>query len=98
MRRLYKNKSELLLVLRYPAIPLHNNQSESDIREKVVRRKISVTFNDESKRCRDTFASLKKTCRKLGVSFWDFLGDRLSAEWKIGNLGDLVAVRAAELN
>lgn len=90
MRRLYKNKAELLVVLRHPTVPLHNNQSESDVREKVVRRKISVTFNNESRRCRDTFASLKKTCRKLGITFWSYLGDRLSAQPQIQNLGLLV--------
>jgi len=74
MRRLYRNKEELLLVLKIPGIPLHNNQSESDVREKVVRRKISITFNDESRKCRDTFASLKKTCRKLKQNFGLILG------------------------
>lgn len=70
LKRLYKNKEELLLVLRYPKIPLHNNQSETDVRDRVMRRKLSGTFADESRRARDTFASLKKTCRKLGYSFW----------------------------
>ncbi len=70
MRRLHTNKDELLLVLKEPKVPLHNNQSESDIREKVVRRKLSVTFNEKSRKCRDTFASIKKTCRKQDIKFW----------------------------
>ena len=41
LNRIFKNKSELLLVLERPDIPLHNNLSESDIREYVKRRKIS---------------------------------------------------------
>lgn len=98
MRRIYKNKDELLLVLTNPTIPLHNNQSESDIREKVVRRKLSVTFNDESRKCRDTFASLKKTCRKLKIKFWTYLGDRLSANPQIPNLGNLVRSSALAQN
>ncbi len=72
MRRLYKNKAELLVVLLHPKVPLHNNQSESDVREKVVRRKISVTFYDESRRCRDSFASLKKTSSLLRISSCHF--------------------------
>ena len=40
LKRLYKNKDELLLVLERPEIPLHNNLSERDIREYVKRRKI----------------------------------------------------------
>jgi len=42
LTRLYKNKSELLLVLDRPDVPLHNNASESDIREYAKRRKVSV--------------------------------------------------------
>jgi hypothetical protein len=42
-------------------------------------RKInSDTRSDLSKRRRDGFASPKKTCRKLGVSFWDYLRDRIA--------------------
>ncbi len=94
MHRLNKNKDELLLVLKNPLVPLHNNQSESDVREKVVRRNISTTFNDESRRCRDTFTSLKKTCRKLGITFWKYLDDRLSCQTQIRNLGDLIRTHA----
>ena len=93
MKRLYKNKAELLLVLKYPFIPLHNNQSETDARDKVIRRKLSVTFADESRRCRDTFSSLKKTCRKLGHSFWIYLDDRLSCNPQIPDLGQLLRNR-----
>lgn len=77
LKRLYKNKKELLLVLERPDIPLHNNASESDIREFAKRRKISgSTRSNEGRKARDTFASLKKTCRKLMLSFWDYLNDR----------------------
>ena len=77
--RLYENKGDLLLVLDRPEIPLHNNLSENDIREYVKRRKVSgSTRSDLGRRCRDTFTSLKKTCRKLGVSFWEYLLDRCS--------------------
>ncbi|MCP4460895.1 MAG: transposase, partial [Cytophagales bacterium] len=41
LQRLHKNKSELLLVLDRPKIPLHNNLSENDIPEYVKRRKVS---------------------------------------------------------
>ncbi len=79
LKRLYKNRSELLLVLERPEIPLHNNQSERDIREYVKKRKVSgSTRSDEGRRCRDTFTSLKKTARKLGIRFWDYLVDRVS--------------------
>ena len=72
-------------------VPLHNNGSERDIREYVKRRNVSGgTRSIAGQRCRDTFASLKKTCRKLGVSFYGYLKDRLSGAEKIANLGLLI--------
>jgi hypothetical protein len=41
LKRIYNNKSELLLVLERPDIPLHNNGAENAIREYVKKRKIS---------------------------------------------------------
>jgi len=72
-------KNKLLLVLYRPQASLHNNDSERDIREYAKRRKISAgTRSENGKNARDTFLSLKKTCRKLTVSFWDYLLDRLT--------------------
>jgi len=85
-----------LLVLERPDIPLHNNSSERDIREYVKKRKISgSTRSDPGRRCRDTFTSLKKTCRKLGVGFWEYLEDRVSGENSIPWLPDLLKQRQA---
>ena len=95
LKLLHKNKTELLLVLDRPDIPLHNNESERDIREYVKRRKISGgTRSDLGRCCRDTFTSLKKTCRKLGISFWDYLHDRLSGQNEIPPLYDLIRLHA----
>ncbi len=95
LRRVARNKAELLLVLDRPDIPLHNNLSERDIREYVKKRKISgSTRSDNGRRCRDTFTSLKKTCRKLGVSFWGYLNDRVSNAGEIPPLPDLIRAKA----
>ncbi len=84
IKRLKKNKGELLLVLEHPELPIHNNLSERDIREYVKKRKISGgTRSDEGRRSRDTFASLKKTCRKLKINFWSYLLDRHSKKFQI---------------
>ena len=97
LNRIYKNKAELLLVLERPEIPLHNNLSERDIREYVKKRKISGSTRSSSGRSsRDTFASLKKTCRKLGISFWKFLMDRLSGQSKILPLPELIRQSTAK--
>jgi Transposase IS66 family len=76
--RLHANKTELLMVLERPEIPLHTNGSENDIRCQVTRRKVSSgTRSDTGRDCRDTFLGLAKTCAKLGIVFWDYLGARL---------------------
>jgi hypothetical protein len=91
LKRIYNNNSELLLVLERPDIPLHNNISENAIREYVKRRKISGSTRSESGRqCRDTFTSLKKTCRKLGISFWQYLKDRIEKTGLVPDLSDLI--------
>jgi hypothetical protein len=91
LKRIYNNKSELLLVLDRPDIPLHNNCSENAIREYVKKRKISGgTRSETGRQCRDTFTSLKKTCRKLGISFWQYLKDRTENIGLIPDLPDLV--------
>jgi hypothetical protein len=96
LKRMRRNKAELLLVLQRPDLPLHNNLSEGDIREYVKRRKVSGgTRSEEGRKGRDTFASLKKTCRKLGVSFWNYLKDRArSGKNRIPSLPALIEARA----
>ena len=90
LKRLYKNKPELLLVLERPDVPLHNNASESDIREYAKRRKVSGgAKSDDGRKSRDTFTSIK-TCRKLGVSFWKYLNDRNFKRYSIPRLSLLM--------
>ncbi|WP_198265525.1 IS66 family transposase [sulfur-oxidizing endosymbiont of Gigantopelta aegis] len=91
LKRLARNKTELLLVLERPDIPLHNNLSENDIREYVIKRKLSgSTRSKDGQLCRDTFVSLKKTCLKQGISFWDFINDRISKRNLIPYLPELL--------
>ena len=92
----FANKSELLLVLERPEIPLHTNGSERDIRDHVKKQKVSGgTRSETGRQCRDTFSSLKKTCRKLGVSFWDYLIDRIAQTGRIPFLPNTLQIRAA---
>ena len=41
MQKIYANKNELLKVLKNPWLPLHNNTSEQNLRDIVIKRKIS---------------------------------------------------------
>lgn len=96
LKRIHRNKAELLLVLERPDVPLHTNGSEGDIRDYVKKYKVSGgTRSDPGRRCRDTFTSLKKTCRKLGVSFWAYLTDRTSHINEISPLAELIEQKAA---
>ena len=89
------HKTELLRVLDFVQFPLHNNEAETDIREFVIRRKISGgTRSEAGRRARDTFVGLKKTCRKLGISFWQYLLSRLRMDTKIPRLPDVIRAQA----
>ena len=78
LTRLHANKAELLMVLDRPQTPLHTNGSENDIRCYVTRRKVSAgTRSNDGRDCRDAFLGLAKTCDKLGIAVWDYLGSRL---------------------
>ena len=95
LQRIYENKNRLLMVLERPATPLHNNLSENDIRDYVTKRKISATTRSNNGRnARDTFLSLKKTCRKLEISFWSYLQDRIGQKCEIPPLSDIIRANA----
>jgi len=91
------DRAKLLQVLERPEVPLHNNLSEGHIRDYVKKRKISGSTRSElGRQARDTFASLKKTCRRLGVNFWEYLQDRVRGLGQIPQLADQIRRKAAE--
>jgi Transposase IS66 family len=92
-----EHRSALLRVLARPEVPLHTNLSERHLRDYVKKRKISGgTRSDWGRRARDTFASLKKTCRELGVNFWAYLQDRVRGSGQIPRLAELIRRKAEE--
>jgi len=69
-----EKKSELLTVLDYPEVPLHNNLSENGVREIVMKRKISGGIKtDDGVKAWENNMSILATCKKLGLSFFDFM-------------------------
>ncbi len=94
LKSILNNKSKLLLVLERPEAPIHNNGTETEGREPVVRNKISHTGSEAGKQGRDTFLSLMKTSRKLGVSFWVYLNDRIFSSNLIPNLSFMITQKA----
>ena len=78
-------RDEMLKALDHPGLPLHNNDSERDIRGAVKRRNISgSTKSDAGRKFRDGLMSLRQTCFRLGLNFWEF-----SLEWFRGKPPDL---------
>ncbi len=82
---------ELLLVLEHPELPLHNNPAELGARTMVQRRNISYgTQTLDGTKARDTFMSLVATTRKLGVSFFEYVRDRISGTENIDSLATMI--------
>ncbi|MBX4996114.1 transposase [Rhizobium binae] len=96
--RLKRRKAELLRVLERPETPLNTNASERDLRGFVIKRKISGgTVSRNGRQARDSMLGLMKTCQKLGLSFWHYLGDRLGMgddDHPVPPLPSMVAARA----
>jgi Transposase IS66 family len=98
LKEMADHRADLLLVLERPELPLHNNLSEGHVRDYVKKRKISGSTRSESgRRARDSFASLKKTCRRLGVNFWAYLQDRVRGLGQILPLATLIRQKGEEL-
>jgi len=92
-------KASLLLVLTYPELPLHNNPAELAAPYRVRKRGISFSPRTEAgKRAWDTFMTLLATTKKLGISFYDYLRDRVTKSNAIPNLAELIQLAAKELN
>ena len=92
-------KAHLLLVLEHPEIPLHNNPAELGARQRVRKRAVSFgPRTAEGSKAWDTFQSLAATTKKLGVSFYHYIHDRISGANQVSPLADLIDARAQALN
>ena len=92
-------KDSLLLVLKHPELPLHNNPAELGARQRVRKRDVSFgPRTQDGVQAWDTFMSLAETTKKLGVSFYQYIHDRISGANQIPRLADLVEKAAKELN
>jgi hypothetical protein len=79
-KKLSRQKMDKLLApLWNKDLPMHNNQAELDIRGRVIKRKISL-FNKSMRGAYawDVMLSLKESCRKLKLSFYQRVLNTLS--------------------
>jgi Transposase IS66 family len=90
-----EKKAQLLQVLDDPTIPLHNNAAELAARRRVRKRDVSLAAGSvRGVRSWDIFQSLAETTRKLGVSFLEYLHDRLTCAGHVPRLAHLIAEQA----
>ena len=92
-------KASLLLVLDHPEIPLHNNPAELGARQRVRKRDVSFgPRTPDGAKAWDTFMTLTATAKKLGVSIYHYIHDRVSGTFELPDLADTITQRATELS
>jgi hypothetical protein len=93
------HKGQLLMVLRHPEIPLHNNPAELEARGRVRKRVVSYgPRSEKGAKAWDTFQTLLGTAKKVGVNFFHYLRDRISGARQMASLADLIQQRAKDLH
>lgn len=86
-----QKKDHLLLVLKYPELPLHNNAAELAARAQVRKRDVSLhTMTSEGTQANDTFLTITQTCKKLGVNAYEYIHDRVSKTLKMPPLAQII--------
>lgn len=92
IKKTKRKKENLLLVLKYPELPLHNNESELSARVQVRKRDVSLhTINDDGTKANDTFLTIVQTCKKLKINFYEFIRDRIMKKFQIPSLASLIS-------
>ena len=91
-------KEELLKVLKYPWLPLHNNDSELGARVEKRRQDVSLhTISDAGTTAKDAFLTITQTAKKLGVNAFNYINDRVSGKFNMPALSDLLIENAMPL-
>jgi hypothetical protein len=88
-------KDELLTVLSHPEVPLHNNASELQARVSARRRDVSLHSRSvRGARSMDIFTTLVQTSKKLGVSAYAYLRDRIGRRFELPSLAKSIQTAA----
>lgn len=84
-------KDNLLLVLKYPQMPLHNNASELAARVMARKRDVSLhTMTIEGTKANDTFLTIVETAKKLGINQFEYIVDRVSKKYQMPSLAKII--------
>jgi len=91
-----ENKEHLLKVLVLPEVPLHNNAAELAARAKVRKRDVSLqTITEEGTKANDTFMTIVQTAKKLGVSAYQYICDRVSNKFEMPCLAQIIREKSS---
>jgi len=84
-------KRELLLVLKYPELPLHNNRAELGARVQKRREDVSLqTITKEGTDAKDSMQTVVETAKKHSVNPSKYIFDRISKNFKMPSLASLI--------
>lgn len=91
--RIAKSKAKeekLLVVLKHPEIPLHNNLSENGAR--VQKRRADVSLQtEEGTSAKDTMMSIVETCKRIRP--FQFIKDRIGRLFKMPPLAEIIRAK-----
>ncbi len=95
IEKTWNKKAELLKVLKYPWLPLHNNDSELGARVEKRRQNVSLhTISEAGTTAKDAFLTITQTAKKLGVNAFNYINDRVSGKFNMPALSDLLIENA----
>ncbi|CEG12001.1 hypothetical protein MSIBF_A1850001 [groundwater metagenome] len=76
---------------------MHNNDAELGARAAVRKRDVSLhTLTEDGTKANDTFLTIAQTCKKLGVNTYDYIFDRISKEYKLPSLAQIIKTKGME--
>jgi hypothetical protein len=97
LRKTWAKKDNLLLVLQYPHIPLHNNSAELGARVQARKRDVSFqTKNEKGTQAKDTMMTVVETAKKLSVNVFEYIHDRISKKYEMPSLASIISSQSQQ--
>lgn len=91
IEKTFAKKVKLLVVLKIPTVPLHNNAAELAARRIVRKRDISLhTWSQKGTQTRDAFLSIVETAIKLSINPFQYIRNRICANNSFVQLATLI--------
>ena len=75
-----------------PIVPLHKKELE-DYLSRYWNYYWPHTMTEEGTKASDTFMTIVQTAKKLGVSAYDYISDRVSKSFKMPSLAELIGAK-----